>query len=88
MRNAIVTLNTILTEVDSESASVEGLDIVDVDRRGFFEIQKIDDVELFDSDEEAVNFVRSQAFASVSRFYRAALTIHDWYAAHIERPVP
>jgi hypothetical protein len=83
-----VTIDTMWTDANSQAASAEGWDVFDVDGTGYFEIQKVDEVELFDSDEEAINFVRMQAAASASAFYRAALTIHDWYAAHFERPVP
>jgi hypothetical protein len=87
-RSANVTLNTVWTDTDSHAASADGWDIFDVDGRGYFEIQKIDEVELFDSDEEALNFVRMQAADSASAVYQAALTIHDWYATHCARPIP
>jgi hypothetical protein len=87
-RNADVIFHTIWTDTNSEAASAEGWDIFDVDGRGYFEIQKIDEVELFDSDEAAVNFVRMQAFDSAHTFYHAALAVHDWYASHYTRPTP
>jgi hypothetical protein len=74
------------SDANSAAASLEGWDVFDVDGRGYFEIQKVDDLNVFESDEDAVEHVRRKAATSSEEYYRVALEIHDWFLAHQKRP--
>lgn len=54
----------------------EGWGLFDVDASGLLEIQRLDEAEVFGSDEEAVGFVRALASAG-SAMHVAALAQHD-----------
>ena len=74
------------TDAHSVAATNEGWDIFDVNGSGYLEIQRVDELDVFDSDEEAVRFVRHNANAGSDERYLIALTIHEWYAGNATRP--
>ncbi len=61
-----------IEEFKPSRAHREGWDIFDVDSSGYLEIQRLDEVEIFDSDEEARTWVKNQA-ACDSDYHRDAI---------------
>lgn len=56
----------------------EGWDLFDIDSTGILEIQRDDEAGIFESDEDAVSYVRAKAWAGSKR-HQWSLRAHDTF---------
>lgn len=72
------------TAEDAKAAAAEGWGLFDVDSSGYLEIQRFDEEEMFDSDDEALAYVR-QRVAQLGAIHYKALKIHEANAPFLVR---
>jgi hypothetical protein len=49
------------TDADSAKAEVQGWNLFDYDNRGLLQIQRVDEAEAFNTDQEALDFIKDRA---------------------------
>lgn len=70
------------TEADQQQAFDEGWGVFDIDSTGYLEIQRLDEAEIFSSDEEA----RSYVYNETSTLHALAISIVKTSQKHRKRP--